>query len=207
MVAVRTLPMTGFPNAPDEPRTIELLDRLHDGDEQAWTELYGLYHDELLFTIRMNLGTRLRAALESEDVLQSAALEAFKALPRFEHRGEGSLRAFMHRLVLNKIRDRADTYSAKKRSGAVPLTDSMEARIPSPEGEPTYRDSERFVRLERCMERLPPEMRQIVLLRKVEGLSGKEAAERMNRSEVAGRKAYSRAMARLALMMSDSEDR
>lgn len=198
--------MSDFPTPPGETRTFELLGRIHDGDEAAWSELYRLYHDELLFTIRMNLGTRLRTALESEDVLQSVAMEAFKALPRFEHRGEGSLRAFLHRLVLNKIRDRADTFKAKKRSGAVPLTDSMEAGIPGPGGEPTYHNSERFLRLEKCMNRLPPEMRQVVLLRKVEGLSSKEAAARMNQSDDAGRKAYSRAMARLTLMMSESEE-
>ncbi len=134
--------MSRFPPSPGETRTLELLGRIHDGNDEAWNELYRLYHDELLFTIRMNLGTGLRTALESEDVLQSVALEAFKALPRFEHRGEGSLRAFLHRLVLNKIRDRADTFKAKKRAGAVPLTDTMEARIPGPGGEPTYHDSD-----------------------------------------------------------------
>jgi RNA polymerase sigma-70 factor (ECF subfamily) len=198
--------MSQFPTPPGETRTIELLGRIHDGEDEAWSELYRLYHDELLFAVRMNLGTRLRAALESEDVLQSVALEAFKALPRFEHRGEGSLRAFLHRLVLNKIRDRADTFKARKRAGAVPLTDSMEARIPGPGGEPIYNDSERFEQLERCMNRLPPEMREVVLLRKVEGLSGREVAERMNRSEDAERKAYSRAMARLTLLMKGAEE-
>ena len=82
--------MSPFPSSPGENRTLELLGRIHDGNDEAWNELYHLYHDELLFTIRMNLATGLRSALESEDVLQSVALEAFKALPRFEHRGEGS---------------------------------------------------------------------------------------------------------------------
>ena len=197
--------MSPFPSSPGENRTLELLGRIHDGNDEAWNELYHLYHDELLFTIRMNLATGLRSALESEDVLQSVALEAFKALPRFEHRGEGSLRAFLHRLVLNKIRDRADTFKAKKRAGTVPLTDTMEPRIPGAGGELTYHDSDRFSQLERCLNHLSPEMRQVVVLRKVEGLTGKEAAGRMNRSEVAERKAYSRAIARLTLMMSGCE--
>ena len=53
--------MSRFPPSPGETRTLELLGRIHDGNDEAWNELYRLYHDELLFTIRMNLGTGERA--------------------------------------------------------------------------------------------------------------------------------------------------
>jgi RNA polymerase sigma-70 factor, ECF subfamily len=192
--------MSAFPTPPSEGRTIELVQRLHDSDPEAWTELYRLYHDELLFTIRVNLGARLRTALQSEDVLQSVAIEAFKALPQFVHRGPGSLSGFLRRLVLNKIRDRADHFAAKKRSGSVPLTDSVLATLGGDQ-EPRYFDAERFERLERGLALLPDDMRRVLLLRKVEGLGSQEVAERLQRSEVAARKLYSRALARLSLLM------
>ena len=113
--------MDRLPTPPDERRTVELLEDLRAADEGAWSELYRRYHDELLLLVRRRLGRRLRSVLESEDVLQSVALEAFRALPGFEHRGEGSLRRFLRQLVLNKIRDRADTFGAAKRAGGVPL--------------------------------------------------------------------------------------
>jgi RNA polymerase sigma-70 factor (ECF subfamily) len=191
--------MAAFPTPPGERRTLDLLARIRDDDPSAWTELYDLYHDELLFTIRMNLGARLRAALESEDVLQSVALEAFEALPRFEDRGGGSLRALLHRMVLNKIRDRADTFGAQKRRGGVPLTDSIAAGLGAPE--PTYRDAERFEQLERGLLALPDDMREVLVLRKIEGLSSQEAAARLGRSDAATRKLYSRALARLSLVL------
>lgn len=195
--------MARVPEPPAESRTIELLARIRDGEEEAWEELYRLYHDELLFAIRMKLGSRLRAALQSEDVLQSVALEAFRALPRFEHRGPGSLRAFLHRLVIHKICDRADTFGAKKRSGAVPLTDSLEARLPAG-STPTYHDADRFLALERALARLPEEMRQVVVLRRVEGYSSKEVAEQLGKTDGAVRKIYSRAIARLTLWMGEA---
>lgn len=192
--------MSAFPTPPSEGRTLELVQRLHAEDPAAWTELYRLYHDELLFTIRVNLGARLRAALQSEDVLQSVALEAFKALPRFEHRGPGSLSAFLRRLVLNKIRDRADHFAAEKRAGTVPLSDSMLGAL-GDRCEPRYYDTERFERLERALAGLPDDMRHVLLLRKIEGLSSQQAAARLDRSDAATRKLYSRALARLSLSM------
>ena len=184
----------------NEDRTRELVARLQAGEAAAWDELYRVYHDELLFTVRMSLGARLRSVLESEDVLQSVALAAFRALPAFEYRGVGSLRAFLHKLVLNKIRDRADTFSAQKRAGAVPLTDSVADRLH--ERAPVdYSDSSEYRRLEQALAQLPPDMREVILLRKLEGLTGEEAAQRLARSDVATRKLFSRAMARLALAL------
>lgn len=199
--------MDMLPTTPDENHTVELLGRIQEGDRNAWTDLYRIYHDELLFVVRMNLGNRLRTALESEDVLQSVALEAFKALPGFQHRGKGSLRYFLHRLVLNKIRDRADTFKAKKRAGSVPLTDSLLGALPHNEGEPEYMDGDRFERLENCLNRMPEEMRQVLLLRKVEDHPSREVARLMGRSDAAVRKLYSRALARLTLLMNEDQDR
>ncbi len=199
--------MTGsenaFPTPPDEFQTLELLGRIQDGNQTAWEDLYKQYHDELLFVVRMNLGHKLRSALESEDVLQSVALEAFKALPKFEHRGSGSLRHFLHRLILNKIRDRADTFGARKRSGAVPLSDTLIGKLAGGNAAPAYHDGERFEKLEQGLGTLPEDMRQVLLLRKVDGLSSKEAAVAMGRSDAAVRKLYSRALARLTLLMGE----
>jgi len=201
------MPQSGLPT---EGQTLELLGRIQDGDAEAWTDLYRRYHDELLFVVRMNLGRRLRGVLESEDVLQSVALEAFRALDRegdggFEHRGGGSLRSFLHRLVLNKIRDRADTHGAAKRKGAVPLTDTLLGGLAGDDAPPAYHDRARYERLEHCLNRLPEEMRRVLLLRKVEDLPSRTIAKMMDRSDTAVRKLYSRALARLTLLMSGSE--
>lgn len=188
-----------FPFAPPPGllATREVLARIREGDRAAWDALYRRWHDELLFVARARLGAKLRACLESEDILQSVALEAFEELPRFEPQRDGSLRKFLHTLVVRKIQDRADTFSAAKRSGAVPLTDTVAGTLANA-GEPRYHDTARFERLERGLALLPEEMRRVLVLRKVDGLSSKEAAALLGKSDAATRQLYARALARLS---------
>ena len=198
--------MAAFPTPPDERQTLELLPRLAEGDSEAWDALYARYHDDLLFSIRAQLGTRLRGALQSEDVLQSVALEAFREMPRFEDRGQGSLRAFLHRLVVNKIRDRGRRENAQKRAGGVPLGDTLMGALEGAGGElePTYHDP-RYEKLERALAQLGDEQREVVVLRQMEGLSSKEVAERLGKSDDVVRKVFSRAMARLTLLAQEED--
>ena len=186
--------------------THELVTRIQAGDQDAWNDLYRRYHDSLLFAVRCRLGPGLRRHLQSEDILQSVVLEAMIDLQDFRPTGPESLRHFLHVMVANKIRDRVDTFGAKKRRGTVALTDSVMAGVPGYTGPPRYHDGERYERLEQCMTRLPEDMREVVLLRKVEGLTSREVAAVMKREDTAVRKLYSRALARLTSMMSGSEE-
>lgn len=189
----------------DDSFTIDLVNRIQGGDDDAWNDLYGRYHDELLFAVRCRLGPGLRRHLQSEDVLQSVMRDALGDLHRFEPRGPGSLKHFLNVLITNKIRDRVDTYGAQKRAGTVPLTDSVAAAVSDGTPELRYHDAVRYERLERCMARLPEDMRQVVLLRKLEGLSSKDVAEMLEKSDAAVRKLYSRALARLTALMAEDE--
>lgn len=181
---------------PGEGETLDLLGRAKGGEEGAWDELFRRYHDPLLLAVRLRMGEELRAHLESEDIFQSVALESLRALERFEYRGPGSLNRFLRTLVANKIRDRVDTFRAGKRAGTVPLGD-REIENPGP----GYFDPEVYERLERALKGLSAEQREVVLLRRVEGLSSREVAARLGKSDAAVRKAYSRALARLSLQM------
>ncbi len=196
--------MRAIPPAPDARSSIELVARLQRGDRDAWSELYGRYHDQLLLTIRLQLGRGLRSHLQSEDILQSVALEAFLELGAFEYRGAQSLDRFLRQLVLNKIRDRADTFGAQKRAGTVPLDERMAAALAAPEsGPPRYVDSERYERLESALNALPADLREVLVMRKFDGLSSQEIAERLGKSDEAVRKTYSRALARLSLLVAN----
>ena len=66
-----------------ESLSMELVKRIQAGERAAWDELYARYHDQLLLAARLRLGPGLRRHLTSEDVFQSVALEAFRALERF----------------------------------------------------------------------------------------------------------------------------
>ncbi len=186
---------------------MDLVQRIRQGERGAWNELYQRYHDQLLLAVRMRLGPGLRRFLSSEDIFQSVALEAFRALGGFEYRGEGSLERYLRTLVVNKIRDRADTFAAEKRAGGVTLDADLAASLAAPgaslEG-PTYRDAERYERLERALNALSAEQRELIVLRKLEGLSSQEVAARLGLGDDAARKAFSRAMARLATLLAAS---
>jgi RNA polymerase sigma-70 factor, ECF subfamily len=173
--------------------THEIVARIQHGDGHAWEQLWRHLHDDLLFVVRCRLGPELRTHLESEDILQSVALEALGEIPAFAPRGEGGFRHFLHVLVTRKIRDRAATYRAKKRRGTAPL----ENDAVQPLSEPRYHDVERYEALERALQRLDGPERDVVLLHRIEGLSTKVIAERLHQSDAAVRKLYSRALARL----------
>ncbi len=194
--------MRAFPPEPEASVSLELVSRIQRGDHAAWRELYERYHDQLLLAVRLRLGRGLRRWLQSEDIFQSVALEAFRALPGFEYRGKGSLVGFLERLVVNKIRDRADTFAAEKRAGAMALDEERLDALPiGAAGDVRYFDAERYERLERGLSALPGDMREMLVLRKVEGLSSKEVAARLGKTDEAVRKAYSRALARLSLLV------
>ena len=65
---------------------------------------------------------------------------------------------------------------------------------------PSYSDP-RYERLERALQTLPPDMREIIRLRRFDGLSSQEVASRTGHSDDAVRKLFSRAMARLTLLL------
>ncbi len=190
-----------LPAPPDDAQSRDLVERARAGDSAAGEEFYRRYHDEILFAVRARLGARLRGVLQSEDVLQSVALEALQALPRFEHGGPGSVRRWLQRIVLNKVRDLADHWSAQKRDLAALRGESALVLAENvAQAEPGYHD-ERFFKLERALAALPEDMRTILVLRRAEGLTSREAAERMGRSDDSARKLYSRALARLTTSM------
>jgi RNA polymerase sigma-70 factor (ECF subfamily) len=193
-----------FPAAPDESASLDLVARIRGGDDAAWDELYRRYHDQLLFTVRVRMGSGLRAVLQSEDVFQSVAIDALTALRKFEYRGPGSLERFLKQMVLNKIRDRAKAFGAAKRSGRHELAEGALDRLAAGEGQGVdYYEAEVYDRLERAVARLPDEMREVLVLRRIEGLSSLEVAERLGKSDAAVRQIASRALARLATSMVD----
>ncbi|MBL8857364.1 MAG: sigma-70 family RNA polymerase sigma factor [Planctomycetes bacterium] len=181
--------------------SVELVHRIQGGDSTAFEDLYRRYHDPLLFAIRARLGTHLRTALESEDVLQSVFKDALSDIQRFEARGGDSLAHWLHVCVLNKIRAKAEFHGAAKRSGAEPLTATVADGLAAPSLEPQYFDAERWGSLEPALARLADDAREVVILRSVEGLSNEDAARALGRTPAATSKLYTRALARLGVLL------
>lgn len=186
--------------------SLELVRRIQDGDLTAWDALYARHRDRLLLSIRCRLGPALRARLQSEDILQSVMKDAVDDLERFEPRAAHALEHYLHVCAWNKIRSKAEYFGAKKRSGEVPLSASVAEGVAA--SEPLgYHDAARYERLERGLAAIPEHLREVVILRKIENVSNREAAAVIGKSPEATSKMFARGIARLGALMREDAGR
>ena len=78
-----------------------LAERCAHGERPACRELYDCYAGRLLA-----VGTRYTGSREAaEDILQDSFIKVFSAIGSFRYRGEGSLYAWLQRIVVNRSLD------------------------------------------------------------------------------------------------------
>jgi RNA polymerase sigma factor (sigma-70 family) len=92
-----------------------LIGRIQQGDEAARNELFDRYLLPVLFLVRVNLGRRLRAKLESWDIVQEVFVKSLNDLASFRYECDGAFRRHLSLIVMQVIRDKADFWRAAKR--------------------------------------------------------------------------------------------
>ena len=184
----------------------QLVNRAKDGEGEALNDLFERYYDLLVDVARRRLGPRLRSKEEADDLAQTTFREATRDFDRYSYRGDGSLLRWLVHILNNKIRDRAEFYSAGKRDmnreRGMESENGEGVRVepPSPDISVTRQVAreEEFAILRKGLERLSDEHRAAITLVFFQGLSLREAGERMGgRSEDAVRMLLRRAEARL----------
>jgi RNA polymerase sigma factor (sigma-70 family) len=172
--------------------TLTLWQKARGGDQEAYDRLFAIYSDRTLLFIRARLGPRLRAVVESRDILQDTYLAAHLDFSSFDYKDDGAFGRWLCRIIENRIRDLGDYWGARKRQ-VIALPE------PEPETGPvTAVDrAERRQALLRGIDALSEDHRLVLLLRYFEGLDVEETARRMNRSNGAVRKLTARALAEL----------
>jgi len=155
------------------------------------------------------MGPELRTQLESMDLVQEALIEAVKDIGEFTYCSDGDFLNWLSGIVENTIRDNVDRIHAAKRDVRREVSlDKMAARtdrlrgdvgLPAVTTTPSVVLSlrEELDRLERAMDRLKPEYREVLMLAKIDGLSCKEIAGRLNKSPAAVAMSLSRAIVAL----------
>jgi RNA polymerase sigma-70 factor, ECF subfamily len=119
---------------------------------------------------------------EAENVLQESFITACNRIDDFQ--GLSSLNTWMYRIVMNN----ALMALRKKKANVVPLDDGHEATaIADPKTEPIHEimTAELQESLNRALLQLPETLRTAFVLREIEGLSTREAAETLEISESA----------------------
>jgi RNA polymerase sigma-70 factor (ECF subfamily) len=115
-----------------------LVEKARAGDSMAVKKLYELSVGQLTATCMRYIPD----ADDAKDVLQTGFVKIFKSLGKFENRGEGSLKAWMNRIIVNESlkflreRKKSDTVSYMSdlpETTDVPEDDESFANIPQDE--------------------------------------------------------------------------
>lgn len=181
---VGTLPNTSLPPPQGEPAVVDDLLRrgLMERDERALRTVVHRLHPDMIDIAAHHV----RSRADAEDVVQETWMAALGAVDRFE--GRASLKTWLLRILTY----RAIT-AARRASRATPMSqlgslgsgglDGLShepvwmAGPPGPDEELEARELRTTV--EHLLATLPPQQRQVVKLRDLEGLSMREVCDRM----------------------------
>jgi RNA polymerase sigma-70 factor (ECF subfamily) len=138
-----------------------LVLRCQAGDEAAFAELVGRYHDRLRYVLRRLLGD----AHAADDAAQEVWLDVWRGLPRLTH--ATAFPAWLYRIA----RDRAYRRLRGRRPSVLPLDAEK-----LPAGDRLARAAEDVEQLHAALGRLTPEHRDVLRLRFLNELSYEDVA-------------------------------
>jgi RNA polymerase sigma factor (sigma-70 family) len=178
------------------PGTKDILDGLALDPHGGWERLVERVESRLRILLHFRMSARLRDVLTEEDLLQEVWVDAARNLVRFEYRGPGSLQRWLAGILSNKL------LHAGRQAQGVPVPasavapESTLAALMTRRSEPARghqstqssvsgqaRRRELEERVRAVLLRLPEVEREAVLLKLFEGLSGREAAQRLGVDE------------------------
>ena len=192
-------------------KTQHLVALAKEGDEAAVNQLCSVYGERVRRIIRLRLDQKLRPKLDSVDIVQDALILALDGLKDFTYKNEGDFLRWLSKIAENRLRDIFDKYHADKRDVHREIPFKKEGR--STEGGPVGAagpmrtttpsviacKKEAMDRLEKALDQLKPEYREIIVLKKIEGLSHAEIVERLGKNSGAVRMLLARAMGALTI--------
>ncbi len=200
----------------DDPltRSLDLLREAQAGDESAQGRLFERYYERVRSVVRLRLGSRLRGRMDSGDILQETFLQAVRSFENFEAREEASLINWLCKLAERQILAAADYHGAQRREA-----DRAVSMTPPPSASPSrylagqladetrgpidrLSDEEREALVEECVGELPPDLRELILMRDYLGASWETVAQECQRpSPDAARMMHARALAELGVLL------
>ncbi len=190
-------------------KTRHLVVLAKDGDKSALSQLYMVYAERVRRILRLRMSKELRPKLDSMDLVQDALLSALGGIGDFTYKNEGDFLRWLSRIAQNALRDNLDKLHAAKRDirrevrrvdfnpttggGFVAAAVPIEATTPSM----IMSKKEDLDKLEKAIDELKPQYREVIVLTKIEGLSYREIGERLSKSPDAVRMLVPSAMAEL----------
>ena len=173
----------------------ELIRRAREGSREAFDELVKRHEISIELLVRLETGSRLRGNVEVSDLVQETFTSAFESMPKFRGEGRETFARWLSEIARNVVRGCARRMARRGdllAGQAHPLQGygtSDPAEPSSSGGTPSesFREYERFERLQRALEKLSPEHREVIILARLRELPMREVAPLMGRSpEAAG---------------------
>jgi RNA polymerase sigma-70 factor (ECF subfamily) len=195
----------------------QLLNQARAGDAPALGRLLDRYRAYLVVLARVQIGRRLQGKVDESDMVQEAFLGAHRDFPQFRGTTEkeflGWLRQILASLLANLVRHYQGTQRRDvrlERQLALELDQSSQALdrgLVAAQSSPSQQAirREQSVLLAEALGRLPPDSRELLILRHLEGLSFPEVARRLGRTIDSVKKQWPRALASLRRLMGEGE--
>lgn len=180
---------------PSDP-SADAVQRAIAGDVAALTLLLTTHRRGVRDYVAGKIPSNLRGALDADDLVQDAYAEVFRHIGSFEPREADSFGRWVRTIALRKLRDAIKMRGADKHGGAkvqvhaaapgigdsvIMLLDLMAGDEKSPSRCAAGTEAVDAVRVAMAM--LPEDYQQAVSLVYLQGLTVKEAASGMNRTE------------------------
>ncbi|MCA8973948.1 MAG: sigma-70 family RNA polymerase sigma factor [Planctomycetes bacterium] len=156
--------------------------------------------------VRLRMGRELRAREESCDIVQSVTREVLQHADRFRHGGETGFREWLFTTAHRKIANRLQHWRADKRAPRREDPEQVPADLAALGVSPSRHASvrEELQAIEAAFDTLSEEQREVISMAKLLGMSHREIADRLGKTEIAVRKVLSRGLARLATALADN---
>jgi len=196
--------------------TQRLVALAKNGDELALERLCKVYGERVRRIIRMRMSNELRSKLESMDLVQDAFIAALRGLKNFTYQNEGDFLRWLSTIAENRLRDNLKKFHANKRDIRKEMSlnnnrqsaqDSFVKQAgPVDTTTPSVIMSRReeLDKLEKALDKIKPEYKEVILLTKIEGISSKVLSDRLGKAPGAVRMLLSRAMMALANALEDN---
>jgi RNA polymerase sigma-70 factor (ECF subfamily) len=185
-----------------------LLRCARQGDASALGTLLEMYRQYLSLIARLQLDQTLLGKVSSSDIVQDTFLNAKRGFSEFRGQTERELITWLRRIMANRLVEAARFFNTQQRDAK--LERAMEARVdqsslaigrwliansPSPSEQVSKR--EQAVLLANALGALPPDYREVLVLRHLEDLSFPDISTRMNRTLDSVKNVWARAIVKL----------
>lgn len=175
---------------PEASRLRALVELARDGDAEAFGQLYDHYVSGVFRFIYYRVGSRQLA----EDLTSETFVRGLKAIQRFTWQGK-DFGAWLTTIARNLI---ADHFKSSRSRLEIVSDDVPEGRVPARSTEEEVLSLISNEMLFDAVNSLPPEQRDCILMRFIQGMSIAETAAALKRSEGAIKQLQLRAVRSLA---------